>query len=433
MHRDSAYSWYVVGVLTFVYMTAFVDRQILSLLVGPIKRSLGVSDTEMGLLQGLAFAVFYTLLGMPIGYLADRRSRRAIIAAGAAIWSVMTAACGLARTFPQLFLARVGVGVGEASISPAALSMIGDYFPPDRRPLAMSIFVSAGSIGSGVALIMGGAVIGFAERLSFADDGPFGPLAGWQVIFILVGLPGLLGAALMATVREPERIGAGPPGSAGTAALLRFLRRHWRALSTHIGGFAAFSVLVYAVMFWIPTYFVRHHGLSEREVGVGYGVGVLVFGILGAFGGGAFAGWRRRRGDRAAALVTVAVGAGASTVPALLAVLVPHAGAAMICAGAFNFCVSFASGSSAAAFQEYTPNQLRAQITALYYFLINLLGLSIGGVSVGFLNDVVFGDEAAVGRSLLVLIAILGPAGAALIAAGVPAFRRAAEHFDAAA
>jgi MFS family permease len=425
---SSAYAWYVVAVLTFVYMTAFVDRQIVSLLVGPIKQTLGVTDTQMGLLQGLAFGIFYTLLGVPIGRLADQRSRRAIIAAGCTIWSIMTAACGLARTFPQLFLARIGVGVGEATISPAALSMIGDYFPKERRPLAMSLFVSAGSIGSAVALLMGGAVIGWANTLSI-EVPVVGRLHGWQIIFMLVGLPGLIGTALMLTVREPARTGA----SASTSEwghLWTFMARHRWVLAGHIGGFAIFSTLVYAVMFWGPSFFVRHHGWTEKQVGLSYGIGILVFGLAGAFAGGAFAGWLRRRGAVSAALLTVAVGAGGITVPGVLGVTIPDANVAMVFACLCNFFVSFASGSSAAALQEYTPNELRAQITAVYYFVINLVGLSLGGVSVGVLNDYVFGSEAAIGRSLLVVLLIMGPLGGGLIAAALPAYRRAVLRFE---
>jgi MFS family permease len=425
---SSGYAWYVVAVLTFVYMTAFVDRQIVSLLVGPIKQTLGVTDTQMGLLQGLAFGIFYTLLGVPIGRLADQRSRRAIIATGCTIWSIMTAACGLARTFPQLFLARIGVGVGEATISPAALSMIGDYFPKDRRPLAMSLFVSAGSIGSAVALLMGGAVIGWANTLA-VELPIIGRLHGWQIIFMLVGLPGLIGTALMLTVREPVRTGA----SASTADwghLWAFMARHRWVLAGHIGGFAIFSTLVYAVMFWGPSFFVRQHGWTEKQVGLSYGIGILVFGLLGAFAGGAFAGWLRRRGAVSAALLTVAVGAGGITVPGVLGVTIPDANVAIVFACLCNFFVSFASGSSAAAFQEYTPNELRAQITAVYYFAINLVGLSLGGVSVGVLNDYVFGSEAAIGRSLLVVLLIMGPLGGGLIAAALPAFRRAVLRFE---
>ncbi|MGH8284862.1 MAG: MFS transporter, partial [Steroidobacteraceae bacterium] len=155
-YPPTAYSWYVVAVLTVTYTVSFIDRQIMALMIEPIRRDLGITDTQVSLLIGLAFAVFYTLLGVPIARLADRYSRRAIIAAGVAVWCVMTAACGLARNYAQLFLARVGVGVGEAALSPSALSMMSDYFPKRTRGRAVAVYHTGISLGAGLAMIVGG-------------------------------------------------------------------------------------------------------------------------------------------------------------------------------------------------------------------------------------------------------------------------------------
>ncbi|HKZ72699.1 MAG TPA: MFS transporter, partial [Steroidobacteraceae bacterium] len=204
-YPPALYSWYVVGVLTVTYTVSFIDRQIMALMIEPIRRDLGITDTQVSLLIGLAFAVFYTLLGLPIARLADRYSRRAIIAAGVAVWCVMTAACGLARSYAQLFLARVGVGVGEAALSPSALSMMSDYFPKRTRGRAVAVYNMGISLGAGLAMIVGGQVIAHVMQAPPVRLPVVGELFAWQTVFLVVGLPGLLMAVLMATVKEPAR------------------------------------------------------------------------------------------------------------------------------------------------------------------------------------------------------------------------------------
>ncbi len=204
-YPSAKYSWYVVTVLMLAYVFAFLDRQIIALLVDPIKRDIGVTDFQMSLLLGPAFAFFYVTLGIPVGRLADRRSRRTIIGIGIAIWSVMTAACGLAKTFTHLFLARIGVGVGEATLQPCATSVISDYFPREKRGRAISVYSMVLGIGAGLAFVLGGQVV------AAVIDGPsialplIGEIYNWQIVFLIVGLPGLLVAGLMFTVKEPHR------------------------------------------------------------------------------------------------------------------------------------------------------------------------------------------------------------------------------------
>ena len=201
------YAWYVVAVLTFVYVFSFIDRQILNLLVKPIRRDLGISDTQMSLLMGLAFALFYTICGIPLGRLADRNSRRGMIAIGFVLWSIMTACCGLAQNFIQMLAARIGVGVGEAALSPSAYSLISDYFPKEKRATAISIYSMGIYIGSGLAFLLGGIVVSLAEKQQAWNLPIVGATRPWQVIFFIVGLPGVLLALLMFTIREPLRRG----------------------------------------------------------------------------------------------------------------------------------------------------------------------------------------------------------------------------------
>src|SRR5450755_2977415 len=201
------YSWYVVGVLTLVYVFSFIDRQIMSLLVRPLRRDLGITDIQVSILMGFSFAVFYTFCGIPMGRLADTRSRRSIIAAGLVFWSAFTAMCGLARNFTQMLLYRVGVGVGEAALSPSAYSLITDYFPKEKLGTAISVYSMGIYIGAGMSYLLGGIVVRFAS----AQEAWILPLVGavrpWQVIFLAVGLPGILVAPLVYSIREPLRRG----------------------------------------------------------------------------------------------------------------------------------------------------------------------------------------------------------------------------------
>ena len=213
------HAWYAVGVLTLANVSGFVDRQILSLLVVPIKRDLGVSDTQVSLLMGLSFVVFYSLLGLPIGRWVDRGRRGLIVGIGAALWSIMTALTGLARTFGQLFAARIGVGVGEATLGPAAVSIIGDSFPRERLGTAMSTYMLGTFFGSGVAYALGAFVVGAVDRPGYVTMPVVGEIHPWQMVFFAVGLPGLLVALLAVRMREPPRMQSAVAVIASSAAV----------------------------------------------------------------------------------------------------------------------------------------------------------------------------------------------------------------------
>ncbi len=291
--------WYAVAVLWLGYICSFVDRQVLALLVEPIKATLAISDTQVSLLQGLAFGLFYALMGLPCGMLIDRFSRRVVIAFGIAIWSLATIACGFAGGFWSLFVARMLVGIGEATLSPGALSMLSDHFPREKRVLPTSIYVSAGSFGGGLAMIAGGAAIAWAASHPFRLPGGT-LLEGWRATFVLVGLPGLLIAAMMLTVREPARRNEGDPSVRGAhawSAAWGFLSERRGLFLRHFGAFALFAWLAYALLSWAPTYFIRVHGWTLPEAGWRFGLVYLGGGFSGAILGGVFAAWLRRRGQ----------------------------------------------------------------------------------------------------------------------------------------
>ncbi len=429
------YAWYVVGVLTLAYVFSFIDRQILNLLVGPIERDLGINDTQMSLLMGFSFAVFYTLFGIPLGRLADSRSRRAIIAIGVAAWSLLTAGCGLARRYGELALLRMGVGVGEASLSPAAYSLIADSFQPKHRATAISVYSMGIYVGSGLAFLLGGLVVKFASGREQFDLPLFGLTRAWQLIFIVVGLPGLLVSLLVvATVREPARRGARQSvrsgGTAAPAALGEvwdFLKANRMTLGCLNVGVACLTVSSYGMSSWVPTFFARKFGWAPGQVGMVFGSIVAIAGTLGITTGGRLADWLRDRG-RADAELWVAWLAAVAWLPfGTLYPLMRDATAAAVLLAPAVFFSSVPYGLAPAAIQRMTPNPMRAQATALYLFVINLIGMGLGPTAVALVTEQVFQDPRAVDRSLLLVGLTADAAAIVLLWSGLKPYRRSVE------
>lgn len=418
-YPSAAYSWYVVVVLTVAYTFSFIDRQIMALMVEPIRRDLGITDTQFSLLLGLAFAIFYTLLGIPIARLADRYSRRSIIAVGITIWCLMTAVSGLARNYGQLFLARVGVGVGEAALSPSALSLISDYFPKETRGRAVAFYTMGISLGVGLAMIIGGQIVGHLLDAPPVELALVGELYAWQLVFFIVGLPGLLIALLMATVKEPRRrenlVISNDSQKNGHHLTLRqvlqFLGTRRRMYGSHFLGMSTVGILSYGFYAWIPTMFIRTWDWSIQEIGMGYGVVTLIAGPLAVF----FSSWlsellaarNYKDAQMRAALYLNFIGiAGAIMTPFMPT---PYLALVMLLPMTVGTMAATAAGISA--LMIVTPNQIRAQVSALYYFVINMFGLTVGPTGVAIFTDYVFRDDSllrySVG-SIAVLAGIFG-------------------------
>ena len=413
--QDLRYAWYVAIVLMLFNTLSFIDRQILGLLVTPIKLELQISDTRIGLLQGLAFGLFYTLLGIPMGRIADNANRRNLVAAGIFCWSVMTASCAGARSFGTLFLARMGVGVGEATLSPSAFSLLSDYFPKERLGTALSIFSMGVFFGSGLALIIGGLVIGAVES--------------WRTTFLIVGLPGLLAGFLAYTIKEPARrnvlrTAGGQASKLSLADVVGQVRLRWQSVAGICLGFAFQALCNYAQQAGLPTFFARVHGWAPRQAGLTLGSMSLVTGLLGAYLGGVLCDRWQRRGLhdaplRVGVLATLCAGAfftlamAAPTVALQLALLVPA-----------YFFLAMPIGSVYASLQLILPNQVRGQIGALQVFTLNLGGLILGPFLPGFFNDYLFRDGTMVGWSLALTVGLASLLSAILFRATWSAYRR---------
>ena len=274
-------------------VVSFIDRQVITLLVAPIRADLGLSDTQMSLLMGFAFAIFYVTMGVPIARLSDRYSRRTIIAAGIFLWSVATAACGLARSFAQLFTARVFVSVGEATLTPAAYSMIADYFPPDRLGRAIGVYATGVYLGSGLALVLGGAAIRLITQSGPMDLPLVGTLVPWQLTFIVVSIPGLLIVLLMMfTVREPVRrnLAATTEKSIPIREIAQFMWTNRGTFGSIFFGYATGGMAFYGFMGWVPEFIRRSYGWDISDAGIVFGAQLMVLGTLGTYAGGSATG-----------------------------------------------------------------------------------------------------------------------------------------------
>lgn len=416
-----AYPWYVVGVLMLVYVFSFIDRQILNLLVGPIRADLGISDTQMSLLLGFSFAVFYTFCGIPLGRLADSRSRRGLIAFGLVFWSIATAACGMVSKYWQLFLARVGVGIGEAALSPAAYSLITDYFPKERRATAMSVYSMGIFLGSGIAFLLGGLVITFAMQHGPVTLPLIGEIRPWQVVFLILGVSGVLFALVLLTVKEPPRGAA--HAQAPLREVLAYIKLNRRTVLCHNFGFAFLALSSYSASAWIPSFFYRVHGWDAGTFGLVYGSIVTVFACSGIIFGGWLADRWLREGKTDATL-RVGYCAALACVPLGSLFVFPDSGtlaAILIIPGVFLLGMPF--GVAPAGLQEMMPANMRGQATAVYLFIVNLVGLGIGPTAVALFTDYVFADDNAVGWSILIVCGAAQLLAVVLLRAGLAPFR----------
>ncbi|MCR5872719.1 MFS transporter [Phenylobacterium sp. J426] len=428
---SEAYGFYVVGVLMVAYMFSFIDRTLLSLVIDPIRKDLGLSETQISLLVGFAFAAFYTLLGLPFGRWVDTRGRRNLIAIGIALWSVATVFCGLATSFWRLFFARMAVGVGEATLSPAAYSIIPDYFTPKRLGFAMGVYSCGVTLGGGLAMLLGGLVVQWAATANPVLP-VVGQVAAWKVPFLVVGLPGLIVALVVfTTVREPpRRLEKGGAASVAPkiSEVVGYLWRNKRVYAPLFAGFSAIVIAGYAFNVWGPAYFMRVHGYTPAGVGVIYGIGFALFGTLGVLSGGAIS---DRFAAKGALDAPIRVSMWSAVIQAPLFVGAYLAPAPLAAAALFIVALFFGSiygGLQAAAIQALTPNRMRGQVAALYLTIANMIGLGLAPTWTAWMTEHVFGGPKMVGVSLAVTTVVSLSVGVLLLALAMKPARRQMEQ-----
>jgi MFS family permease len=420
---ERRYGWYVVGVLTLANISGWIDRQILNLLAPAIRADLGLSMTETSYLIGVPFAIFYTVMGIPIARMADSGNRRNIIAGGIALWSLMTAACGLAGTYARLLLARIGVGVGEAALQAPGTSLIADYFPRERLGGAMGVYSMGSFIGSGLAYAVGGWVIGLAERQSTWMVPMLGSLRGWQVVFLAVGLPGLLIALLVLTIREPQRHEQRRV-TVPFSAFVAYIKANLRAFSCLTLGFALSLSVNLGIAAWLATFLITTHGWSAARSGIVMGLLTVTIGTAGVVTGGRVADWYVRRGQSDGSLRVGVIASLGMLVFATALPLAPSITMAITWLVLVNFFAAFPWGAATAASAAIVPAEMRAQGIALYAFVVSLVASLLGPVAVAAVTDYVFRDETKLPLALAI-VNVVGMSGAIFFfVMGMPAYRR---------
>lgn len=397
-------------ILLAAYAIAFIDRQVIGLLIEPIRADLIISDTQIGFLQGPAFGIFYVLAGLPLGWMADRTHRIRLIAAGIFLWSIMTVCSGLAHDFTGLLLARIGVGIGEAALAPAAVSLLADLFKPEKRALPLSIFTMGNAVGTGLALVLGGVFIAYAE-----NGVQHFPLLGawlaaqqeWQAVFVLTGLLGIpvaLGVlALPEPTRTDKRDGAPPPR---IIDCLKYIASHKSVLLTLLVGISVMFLVSNAVAAWNGVLFVRKYDLSPAELGVRLGTIVGPAAFVGFLSSGLIATRLARRWPLDAPMRTILLGAVIYIPAQILMPLSPTANGAFILSGVAMVLGGVTFGVVTTALVAVTPSQFRGQIVAIYLLLGNLFGQGLGPLSVGVLIQHVFGNPDSVDVAMALTAAL---------------------------
>ena len=428
LHTRAA--WWALILLTATYTFSFIDRQIINLLVDPIRADLSLSDSQVSFLQGLAFVLPYVILSIPLGRIVDRANRIRVLVVGILVWTISCVTCGLAKNFWQLGVARMGVGAGEASVTPASWSLLADYFPEDKRALPVSIFLMGPYLGAGLSLILGAEVVGWASGLGSIELPVIGALAPWQLTFMLVALPGLLMVFLLPLLREPPRTQrlteTVEPLSWGDVAHYVWPRRG--VFGAYLLG-APFIVLVlYALQAWVPSLLIRVHGLEIVDAGRYYGTIALVAGSAGVLSGPVAARWLATRMDPARAPLVTSIWSTSLLIPVLVgAGLAESLSWALVLITVASYLVTFPLALFATGLQSASPNEMRGLMAGCFVLSTNLIGLALGPTSVALASDYIFESTQAVGSSLALVGATVLPMAVVLLWRGLSAISSDAE------
>ena len=420
-------AWYAVGVIALVNMLDNVDRGIISLLIEPIKRDLALSDTEISLLIGLAFSLFYGLVGLPMSRFADTRNRKYILSFGIFVWSAATAACAFATGFKSLFAMRGLTGAGVSLKGPCALSMISDLVPRHKYPTAISIFNFGIVLGSATSLIIGGTLIGMFDGQTFSL--PLGiVLKDWQMIFLLVGAPGILVALLvMLTVREPARRGRERTAKPPVLDVFRYLWRERTIYAPFYIGVALIQIETMGLLNWRVPFFSRTYGWGPEVIGPLMGTISILLTPIGLVGG-AWLGERMAARDPGAMIKLSIMGTDISLPLTIAGLLMPTPELALTFSAIAVVVIGIGSPGAVAALQTVTPNEYRGQLTALHLFTIAVIGGGLGPVAVALFTDYIFQDELQLRYAMASCAAIFGGIGLALQLMGLKPYTRRVAH-----
>ncbi len=395
-----ARAWWLIALLFLAGIFSVVDRAVLNIVVDPVRADLAISDQQISLLQGLAFGLFYAFMGIPMGLLADRVSRRNLIAGGIALWSIATIASGLAQTFTGLFIARMLVGLGEAALAPAAISLIADLFAPERRGRPLSVYMMGQGLANGIAITLTALILASAAGGALALLPGLGGLAPWRKAFVLFGAGGMVVAALFLTAREPARQGANPAATAlPGAAELRFLIANKAVLLPLYFGFALTFTVAYGAAAWTPAMLMRGFGASPAYLGKWLGPMAIAFSALGPLVGGFLLDRSMRRGDVMARFRLLSI-APAFAIPAALAVLAGSLPLAALLVASANAVFSVTGIIMFATLQATVPPRMRGSAISLTLVLNTVIGATLGPLAIASITERLLGNPALVGWSI---------------------------------
>jgi len=413
-----AYAWYVVVLMMFFYVLSFMDRQIIAVLLDPIKLDLNLSDVQISLIGGVSFGLFYSVVGVFIGRLADSLNRPVLIAAGVFVWSLTTALCGLASKFWHLLFLRMGVGLGEAALLPSTLSLLKDYFPPARLATPTSVFLFGAPIGIGLSFAAGGLMYSVAQDITAADgwnDVVFiGGSAAWKLVLIFLGVVGMLMTLGLATVREPRTgsakareqhadLSLQAANAAGMPEVRDYAARHWLPILSLYAGMALISLAAYAQGFWDVTYLTRTFGGDRANVAFMYGMVQMFVGIAGMFLGGYTADQLTRRGVEGSSFKLMTFGAAIATPFGFLYAISGTEQMSLWLMAAAIFGTNICFACAASAMQRMYPVSMLGLAAGVYYFMSNAVGLMVGPTVVAAITDYGFVDPQKVGYSLSIV------------------------------
>lgn len=416
-------AWSTVAILILLGVVSMLDRQIINLMAGSIKSDLGLTDLKLSLLQGISFAIFYATLGIPLGYAADRFARRWVIFCGILIWSAAATLSGFASSYGQLLLARIFIGIGEAALAPCAYSMITDLFPARRLGRAISVYSYSSSIGSAVAIAIGGMLLDLSGSLSIIPF--FAGMAMWQIGFIVTGAPGLVLAFLVFFIREPKRRGSAGKGQIGSwKDVIAFMKARRRFFACHFTGFSVLMLVCYGMSGWIPIVLMRIFEWGPDQVGLFYALFIMVNSILALTGHGLIVDAMFAHGIHDAHFRYFAFG---SVLIIFFGLLATQATSGMfyLLAIAPAFWFINVMGVAAASVQIVTPPHMRGRVSAIFLLVVNLIGLGFGPLVVAAFTTFVFQDESKLMWSIAATMLCGAPIAIAALVAGFGAAREA--------
>ena len=423
--RKTGYS--AVVVMTLAQVFAFIDRQIPAMLVEPIKQDFNLNDSQIALLGGAAFSIFYAIMALPIGYAVDRYKRVNVLGTGIFVWSLMTTLAGLANSFGRLFGARIGVAVGEAVMAPVSVSLVSDYFPQNKQGKPMGIITAGVYIGIGATLIGGGYLIDYLTDIGGITIPGIGYFKPWQATFLVVGIPGILISIAAFMLHEPRRLGLAqtPEKDSISINIFSHLIKNKSTLIPMFAGLIFMALIFYSFTFWAPSMMVRTHGLSLTEVGFSLGIITIISSILGTISSGAVVDYLRSKG-RTDAPIRTAMFACIFAMPAIcLAPLVENVVAAWTLIGIYLFFISSFAPIGLLAVSGVSSNEVKGQMAAVHAFLMMAFGLSLGPQITAFFTDFILQDESKLGLAVSLTGGLVLPIAAVCFWMSLKRYRKA--------